>query len=102
MGSTLKATFETRREAEMTVERLVQEYGIERTEVFISATGDENTVGGEQVGCDIEAGAPSPEVRDDAPLNGTVTVSVDVEDDTRVAKVREAFSEFEAADMDEG
>ena len=102
MGAMLKATFETRRKAEMTVERLVQEYGIERTDVSISATGDENTVGGEQAGSDTEACAPSPEARDDAPLNGTVTVSVDIEDDARVAKVRETFSEFEAADMDEG
>ena len=101
MGSTLKATFETRREAEMTVERLVQEYGIERTDVFISATGDENTVGDEQAGSDAEAGAPSPEAWNDAPLYGAVTVSVDVEDETKIAKVREAFSEFEAAHVDE-
>ena len=101
MGATLKATFETRREAEMTVERLVQEHGIERTDVFIAATGDENTVGGEQAGSDTEAGAPSPEARNDAPLNGAVTVSVDVEDETKIAKVRAAFAEFEAADVDE-
>ena len=101
MGSTLKATFETRREAEMTVERVVQEYGIERSDVFISASGDENTVGDEQTGSDDEAGAPNPEVRGDAPLNGTVTVSVDVEDEAKIAKVREAFAEFEAADVNE-
>ena len=102
MGSTLQATFETRREAEMAVERLVQEYGIGRTDIFVSATGDENTVGDEQAGSDAEAGAPSPEARDDAPLNGAVTVSVDVEHETKMTKVREAFSEFDASDMDEG
>ena len=101
MGATLKATFETRREAEMTVERLVQEHGIKRTDVFISATGNENTVGDQHAGSDTKAGAPSPEVRNDAPLNGAVTVSVDVEDETNVAKVRAAFAEFEAADLDE-
>lgn len=31
-GETLRGRFETRRDAEMTVERLVQEHGIERTE----------------------------------------------------------------------
>ena len=58
-------------------------------------------VGDEQAGSDDEAGAPSPEAWGDAPLNGTVTVSVDVEDEAKIAKVREAFAEFEAADVDE-
>ena len=101
MGTTLSATFETRREAEMTVERLVQEHHIERTDIFIAAAGNENTVGEEQAGSDEDAGDPSPEPRDDAPLHGAVMVSVDLEDDAKIAKVREAFGEFEAADVSE-
>ncbi len=101
MGTTLNATFDTRREAEMTVERLVQEHGLDRADIFIAAAGDENTAGDEQAGSDTEAGGPSPENRDDSPLNGAVTVSVDIEDEARVAKVREAFGEFEAADVSE-
>lgn len=101
MGTTLNATFETRREAEMTVERLVQEHGLDRADVFIAAAGDENTAGEEKAGSDTDAGEPSPETRDDAPLNGAVTVSVDIEDEAKVAKVREAFGEFEAADVSE-
>ena len=102
MGSTLTATFDTRREAEMTVERLVQQFGIERTDIFLATEGDENSAGVEQAGSDGEAGAPSPEGRDDADLGSRVTVSVDVEDDALVDEVRGAFAEFDAASVDEG
>lgn len=101
MGTTLNATFENRRESEMTVERLVQEHGVDRADIFIVAAGDENTAGEEQAGSDTEAGESSPETRDDSPLNGAVTVSVDIEDQANVAKVREAFGEFEATDVSE-
>lgn len=101
MSTTLNATFETRREAEMTVERLVQEHGIERTDIFIVATGDQNTAGEDRAGSDDDAGTPSPEARDDAALNGTVSVSVDIEDNQKANKVREAFTEFHAADVSE-
>ena len=101
MGTTLNATFETRREAEMSVERLVQEHGLERSDIFVAAANDENTAGEEQAGSDTDAGEPSPEARDDAPLNGAVIVSVDIEDEAKVARVREAFGEFQAADVSE-
>ena len=101
MGTTLNATFETRREAEMTVERLVQEHGLDRADIFIAADGDENTAGQEQAGSDVDAGDPSPPARGDASLNGGVTVSVDIEDAAEVAKVRAAFGEFEAGDVSE-
>ncbi len=101
MGTTLTATFETRREAEMTVERLVQEHGVERTDVFVAADGDENSAGEEQAGSDGDAGEPSPKSRGDAPLHGAVSVSVDIEDDAKAAKVRDAFAEFHADDVSE-
>ncbi len=99
MSMTLTARFETRREAEMAVERLVQEQGVERSDIFISAEGDENTAGEEQAGSDSQAGEPSPERRDDAALNGRILVSVDIEDDDRAAVVRAAFKEFDARDV---
>ena len=101
MGMTLNASFETRREAEMAVERLVQEHGLDRTTIFVAAAGNENTAGEEQAGADTHAGEPSPGNRDDSPLEGAVTVSVDIEDEAKAAKVREAFGEFEAADVSE-
>ena len=101
MGTTLTAAFETRREAEMTVERLVQELGIDRSDVFVTTAHDENTAGEKQAGSDTEAGGPSPETRDDTPLNGAVTVSVDIEDKAKIEEVREVFTEFGAAKVSE-
>jgi hypothetical protein len=102
MGTTLTAQFETRREAEMTIERLVQEHGIERTDIFVAATGKENTAGEETAGSDAEAAAPSVEERDDAALNGSIEVSVDVEDESKASTIRSAFAEFSAHDVEEG
>ncbi len=99
MGTTLKASFETRREAEMTIERLVQEFGIERTDIFVAAEGSENSAGEQKAGSDTEAGSPSPDDRDDASLKGRITVSVDIDDDDHAAEVRSAFAEFGAEDV---
>lgn len=54
--STLTAKFDTRREAEITVERLVQQFKIGRSDVFITADADDNTAGVEEAGSDTEAG----------------------------------------------
>ena len=101
MGTTLKANFATRREAEMTVERLVQEHKIDRADIVIATAGDENSVGEEQAGSDTADGESKSETRDDAPLNGAVTVSVEIRDQEKVAKVRAAFGEFTAEDVRE-
>ncbi len=99
MGTTLKGNFDTRREADMTIERLVQEFGIERTDIFVFAEGSENSAGEEKAGSDTEAGSPSPDDRDDAALKGSITVSVDIENDDEAAEVRSAFAEFGAEDV---
>jgi hypothetical protein len=101
MSTSLTAKFDTRREAEMTVERLVQQFKIERTDVFIEAEGSDNTVGIEEAGSDTEAGEPSPETRSDAHLAGRVIVSVDIEDDNLADEVRSAFAEFDASEVEE-
>ncbi|RYG41425.1 hypothetical protein EON79_20805 [bacterium] len=106
MGTTLTAQFETRREAEMTIERLVQEHGIERTDIFVVAAGQENTAGEETAGeetagSDAKAGEASVEERHDAALNGAIEVSVDLEDDAKASLIREAFAEFSAHDVEE-
>lgn len=101
MSTTLTAQFATRREAEMTVERLVQEHGIERTDIFVGAAGTENTAGEEVAGSDAKANEPSVEKRHDAALSGAIEVSVDIEDNARAATIREAFAEFSAQDIRE-
>jgi hypothetical protein len=99
MATTLSASFDTRREADMTVERLVQEHKIERTDIFVTADGSDNSIGERVAGADREAGGPSPEARDDGALNGRITVSVDIEEDARADAVRAAFAEFNAEDV---
>ena len=49
-----------------------------------------------EAGSDTEAGAPTPETRNDAPLAGQITVSVDIEDEAKIVQVRSAFAEFDA------
>ena len=99
MGTTLKASFETRREAEMTIERLVQEFGIERSDIFVAAEGSENSAGEQKAGSDTEAGSPSPDDRFDASLKGRISVSVNMDDDDHAVRVRSAFAEFGAEDV---
>ncbi|MCP3735740.1 hypothetical protein M9979_12735 [Sphingomonas sp. RP10(2022)] len=100
MTASLTATFDTRREAEMAVERLVQQFDLDRDAIRIIAEGEDNSVGEDTAGADTEAGAPSPDDRSDAPLNGAIRVTVDLADDTAAAEVRDAFAEFDASDVD--
>ncbi len=95
----LTAKFDTRREAEMTVERLVQQFEIDRAKIVIVADGNENTAGVAEDGSDQKAGDPSPEARDDAELNGKVVVTVEVADTDTASEVREAFNEFDASEQ---
>ncbi len=99
MPTTLKAKFDTRREAEMTVERLVQEQGIDRKDILIATDGDDNSVGSEQAGADTAGKDPTPQARDDAALAGRIVVSVEIADTTRATEVKAAFTEFDASDV---
>ena len=96
MSRTIEGAFETRRDAEMAVERLVQEFGVERTDIFIAAEGEENSAGDARAGSDIESRAPSSPARDDAALGGKITVSVDLDDNSMIGRISEAFTEFNA------
>ncbi len=89
MEHTIIATFETRRDAELAVEHLVQQHGIERSDVFIQAEGAANTVGSKLAGADIESGYPGVEKRGDPASNGPIAVSVDCQgsDLTEIANV---------------
>ncbi|EJL26232.1 hypothetical protein [Novosphingobium sp. AP12] len=94
MNATIERTFESRRDAELAVERLVQEYGFERTDVFVSAAGDENSAGGTPSGGDTATHLETE--RTDAPLSDPISVSVDVNDDARAAIVTRVFDEIAA------
>ena len=79
MAETLKGTFTTRRDAEMTVEQLVQVLGIERTSVFITSIEPDNTAGVQKAGSDLVHGEPDPDAH--PALEGLIEVSVELEDD---------------------
>jgi len=97
MAVMLSATFDTRREAEMTVERLVQQFELDRAAIFVGSAGDENSAGEERAGSDTSADEPSAEDRSDVPPNGAVAVTVQVSDEETAERVRDAFGEFDAA-----
>lgn len=97
MSNNITGTFGTRRDADMAVERLVQEFGVERTDIFVAAQGSMNTAGIAVGGSDAASGAPSDEARDDGAHAGAVSVSVDVNDDAIAGKITAAFEEFNGA-----
>lgn len=94
MSQTLKTTFATRRDAELAVERLVQEHRVERSDIFVAPEGADNSAGEEISGSDHPAGSPSEESRSDAALNGRIEVSVDLQDDAMAAVVADVFKEL--------
>ena len=91
----LSATFDTRREAELTIERMVQDYGIDRELVTVVAAEDENSAGVAPNGSDLPDARADTDTTDKTKLAGAIKVSVNVQDEEMVAKVREAFGEFE-------
>lgn len=98
MGRTVTGTFPTRREAEIAVEHLVQQYGLERTDIFIEPSSRENSAGVSSSGGDAKSGHPASQPDDDAALNGSLLVSVDINEDEMEA-VEKAFREAGATDF---
>ena len=70
------ADFETRRDAEIAVEHLVQAHGVARTDIFIRAKGKSNSAGMRAAGADVESGH-GPQKRGTPELGGQIGVSVD-------------------------
>lgn len=100
MSKTITGSFAARRDADMAVERLVQELGIERTDIFVAAQGEDNSVGPARAGSDNESDVPSREAREDGAHEGPIAVSVDVNDDDLLSRVAGAFQEFSATAED--
>lgn len=85
MECTVHAEFDTRRAAELAIERVVQEYGIARSDVFVQPAGSDNTAGSRPAGADAKS-APQPE--QGGKLEGPIEVSVDFhgDDPRRIAE----------------
>jgi len=100
MERTIVAQFESRRQADLAVERLVQEHGIPRTDVFVRARGDANSSGVKAAGVDIESSHPGVEKHGSPELAGMIEVSVDCHDEQSV-KVCRALSAAGASSLDD-
>ena len=94
---TIKASFETRREAELAVEHLVQEHELDREDIVVGPEGDDNSAGTEASGSDQETELED-EDDDDAALNGSISVTVTVESEELAEDVRDVLEEFGGGD----
>lgn len=92
----LAATFSTREAADLAVEHLVQEHRVDPLAIFVEAVGDNNSVGAVRSGGDSPA-ARSPG-RDDAPLNGTLRVTL-ATDGRNVSQLRKVLAEAGAVEV---
>lgn len=93
MPNTIAATFETRRDAEMAVEHLVQEHGIDRAAVTIAPASAANSAGTATAGADLEDGSPKQDSDGEPALAGRLRVTATVEDGA-ADKVRSSFATY--------
>lgn len=98
MERTIVASFATRREADLTIEHLVQQHGVDRADVLVKAPGDANSAGTKAAGADTESGHPGVEKSGRPQLAGPVEVSVDCYGN-EAARVEAAFREAGALKM---
>lgn len=80
MSDTIIGRFASRRDADLAIEHIVQEQGIERTDVFVTAAGAENSARERGDGADVESGHPGVSTHATPALEGAIEVSVDVND----------------------
>ncbi|MFA7439661.1 MAG: hypothetical protein WCZ66_01695 [Sphingomonadaceae bacterium] len=99
MPGTLTGTFQTRRAAEMAVEHLVQEYGVQRAAIFIEPDSGENSSGEQPGGSDLKADTAGFRSAGEPALHGGIKVSVDMEDDRQATRIEQAFRDFEAGNL---
>ena len=78
MSETIVGRFDNRRGADLAIEHLVQEHGIERTDIFVQPASDANSAGETVAGADAESGHPGVDTDSRPALEGAIDVSVDV------------------------
>ena len=93
MPRTLAAEFETRREAEMTVEHLSQEHDIDPGAISIVPVAAENSAGTKVDGSDNENTSDKAGTEPHPALAGKLRVSVEV-DDALADKVLSSFATY--------
>jgi hypothetical protein len=93
MPKTISAEFKSRRDAEMAVEHIVQDHGLDRNAVDVGPASNENTAGTEAARADVEDGHLKSGTEGEPALAGKVKVSVQV-DDAIAEKVLSSFRTF--------
>ncbi|WP_076072161.1 hypothetical protein [Sphingomonas montana] len=101
MSSTIVGTFDTRRAADIAVEHLVQEYGLDRAAILVAPVADENSVGTKAAGADVESGHTGVDTDAAPALAGALTVTVEMHAD-EVDAVTQAFNDAGATKVARG
>lgn len=96
--TTIRGTFATREAAERAIEHLVQEHGIDRSDVFVAAAEAANTAG---TAASERETSRAENSGLDAALRGSIEVTADVSR-SRIASAEQAFREAGAADVEIG
>lgn len=94
---TVIATFETRREADLAVEHLVQEHGVDRGDITVGPDGDDNSAGEAIGGADTVTDFQDDDDADPA-LGDAIALSVEAEDDDQAEAILEVLEEFGGGD----
>jgi hypothetical protein len=92
-SKTIIATFETREAADLAVEHLVQQVGVDRADIFVQPVGQDNSSGSDISGGD--APAVNEDGRGDAQLSGEIEVSADISAN-KTAALHRAFGDLGA------
>ena len=96
MTRTVSADFDTRRDAEMAVEHIVREHGVDRSAVTVGPSSDENTAGTEAARADVEDDRLKSDTVGGPALAGKVRVSVQIAE-ADADKVRSSFQTYGGA-----
>ena len=75
MDVEIKAAFTNRRAAELALEHLVQDIGLERTDIYIAAAGVQSSSGTQPAGADVRGSLAEPRAAAPA-LEGEIDMSV--------------------------
>jgi hypothetical protein len=93
------AIFETRAQAELAVEHLVQEFNVDRSVIFVEPVEENNSSGVQVSGGDAPSGETGSRARSDAPQNGAIRLTVGT-DELDLADVRGALTEAGATSVE--
>lgn len=91
MDVEVKGAFKDRRAAELALEHLVQEIGLDRTDIFIAARGKDNSSGTKLAGADAQSSLAESREAEPA-LDGEIEMSVGCEQ-AKLERVSEALKQ---------